>query len=121
MVVDASAVIAIPRQESIGARVAATLRSGTVLLMSSVTLTEVFLIGLKNGVTLSDAVALIEGMKIEIVPVYEALSVASAEVRHRYPIRFSDAVVYALAKAHDLPVLTLDAEFRKTDIALVSL
>ena len=60
-------------------------------------------------------------MDIEIVPVDATLAVAASVARVTYPIRFGDGFVYALAKARDLPILTLDAEFAKTDAKLVPL
>lgn len=52
---------------------------------------------------------------IRNVPTDESLAIETVEARHR----FGDAFVYA--KARGLPILTLDAEFAKTDAALVPL
>ena len=121
MIVDASAVVSLLKREATAPFVQSALEDAPLLLMPSVTLTEVALAGLKNGRAATVIVGWIAELGIEIVPVDEELASAAAEARHRFPIRFGDAFVYALAKARTLPVLTLDAEFAKTDVALVPL
>lgn len=121
MVVDASALVAVFKVEPTATQVENAIRKAQSLVMASVTLTEVLLAGLKAGIANPDTLALVRGFDIQIVPVDEALAVVSAEARHRFPIRFGDAFVYALAKARSLPILTLDAEFAKTDATLVPL
>lgn len=121
MIVDASALVALFKREPKASAIRAALGQGSALFMASVTLTEVALIGLKEGRSTTLTAEWVAELGIEIVPVDESLAVAAAEARHRFPIRFGDAFVYALAKARGLPVLTLDAEFRKTDAALVPL
>ena len=121
MVVDASALVAVFKVESKATQVEEAIRKAPTLAMASVTLTEVLLAGLKIGLSSADTTALVRAFGIEIIPVNESFAIASAEARHRYPIRFGDAFVYALAKARNLPILTLDAEFAKTDAALVPL
>jgi uncharacterized protein with PIN domain len=37
----------------------------------------------------------------------------------RYPLNRDDCFACALAKLEDCPLLTLDADFRKTDVAVV--
>ena len=119
MVVDASAVVSMLKGEITAPLIRGALTNAAELAMASVTLTEVALIALKLGKSADESAAYIVELGIEIVPVDEALAVEAAEARHRFPIRFGDAFVYALSKARDLPVLTLDAEFRKTDVLLV--
>ncbi len=113
MVVDASALVAVFKREPRAPAIRTALAGASVLFMSSVTLTEILLIALKDG--------RVAELDIEIVPVDETLAVVAAEARHRFPIRFGDGFVYALARARGLPVLTLDAEFRKTDAQMVPL
>lgn len=121
MVVDASAVVALFKEESTASLVEAILNQAGELFMPTVTLTEVALAGLEAGKSAATTAIKVRALGIEIVSVDEALAVASAEARRKYPIPFGDAFVYALSKARNLPVFTLDAEFAKTDAALVPL
>ena len=121
MVVDASAMVAVFKAESKGPAIRTVLEEATELVMASVTLTEVALAGLKIGVSALASAARVRAFGIAIIPVTEAQAINAAEARHRFPIRFGDAFVYALAKEREMPILTLDAEFAKTDAALVPL
>jgi len=122
MILDASPIVAVLKWESNGPSVEATIEeASSPLLMSSVTLTEIALAALKGGIALATARKLLEDLQVEIVSVDESQAILSAEARHRFPISFGDGFVYALAKVRDLPILTLDAEFAKTDATLVPL
>ena len=120
MIVDACAIIAVFKLEARAPEIKAILAAAPILLMSSVTLTECCLVLAREaGMSSDETRAAIENARIEIVGVDAEQAVLAAEGRRRYPIRFGDAFVYALSKARSLPVLTLDAEFRKTDVLLV--
>ena len=122
MIVDACAAVAYFDDEPTADMIEGILADAPLLLMSSVTLTECCLVLSRLGVrTPAQAREAIEAARIEIVPVDSEQAVLAAEGRRRYPIRFGDAFVYALARARNLPVLTLDAELRKTDVDLVPL
>ena len=121
MVVDASALVSLLKGEPSAPSVRRVIEGASRLIMSSVTLTEVLLIALKERRSSSVTQRWVAELQIEIVPVDETLAAMAAEARHRFPIRFGDGFVYALAKEHGLPVLTLDAEFAKTDVDLVPL
>ncbi|MGE3931835.1 MAG: type II toxin-antitoxin system VapC family toxin [Rhodospirillaceae bacterium] len=41
------------------------------------------------------------------------------EARHRLPLNFGDCFAYAHAKLLGVPLLTLDSDFLKTDLAAV--
>ena len=43
----------------------------------------------------------------------------AASARLRYPLNLGDCFAYALAKQEDCPVLTLDRDFRKTDVPVI--
>jgi ribonuclease VapC len=43
----------------------------------------------------------------------------AAEARHRFPLNLGDCFAYALAVAENVPVLTLDADFARTDIPVL--
>lgn len=122
MIVDACAAVAYFKNEPTATSIERAMMASDSLLMSSVTLTECCLVLSREGaMTPAKARTLIEAARIEIVPPDAAQAVIAAEARRRYPIRFGDAFVYALAQARSLPVLTLDTEFRKTDAMLVGL
>ena len=58
---------------------------------------------------------------LDIVPVDRVLASAAAHARSQYPINLGNCFAYALAKARSLPLLTLDSDFNKTDIQLVTM
>lgn len=119
---DASALLAVFLSEPHAPAVKAAIASAGTMLMSSVTLTECCLVLIRRaGFTATRARQEIEALRIEVVQVGTDQAVVAAEARHRYSIRFGDAFVYALAKERNLPILTLDAEFAKTDADLVPL
>ena len=43
----------------------------------------------------------------------------AASARLRYPLNLGDCFAYALAKDEACPLLTLDRDFRKTDLAVI--
>ena len=92
------------------------------LVMSSVTLAECCIVlERRAGLSAGESRTRIEALTIEIAPLNGAAAVIAADARLRFPIRFGEAFIYALAKERSLPILTLDAEFAKTDAALVPL
>ncbi len=98
------------------------LREAKSLVMSSVTLAEYCIVlGHRAGLASEVSHKKIEALAIEIAPLNRDAAVIAADARLRFPIRFGDGFVYALAKERGLPILTLDAEFAKTDAALVFL
>ena len=112
--------VAVFNREPTAPKVKAILAVAPVLLMSSATLTECCLVlALKVGMSSAETANELRAARVEIVPVDAEQAVLAAEARRKYPIRFGDPFVYALSKRRDLPVLTLDAEFRKTDVLLV--
>jgi len=44
---------------------------------------------------------------------------SAASARLRYPLNLGDCFAYALAKQEQCPVLTLDKDFRKTDVPII--
>jgi ribonuclease VapC len=56
---------------------------------------------------------------IRFVPPTVEHAALAAEARIRYPLNLGDCFAYALAKEQDVPVLTLDTDFRKTDLAVL--
>lgn len=122
MIVDAGPMVALALDEASAPAIRQALAKADLLLMSAPTLTEVCIVRYRRAGTLPEAtLADITAMDIKIVPVETSLAVAASVARVKYPIRFGDGFVYALAKERGLPILTLDAEFAKTDADLVPL
>lgn len=56
---------------------------------------------------------------IEFVAPDVAQSVLAARARVTYPLNFGDCFAYALAKSESATLLTLDTDFRATDVSLL--
>ena len=122
MIVDASALVAVFLLEPRAEALKAIIKGADSLVMSDVTLAECCIVlGRRAGLAPVDARTRIQALAIELVSLDATQAVTAAEARLKFPIRFGDAFVYALAKERNLPILTLDAEFAKTDAALVPL
>jgi ribonuclease VapC len=61
----------------------------------------------------------IEASSIRLVAPTAGQAEMAAAARHRYPLNLGDCFAYALAKQENSPLLTLDRDFRKTDIGVV--
>jgi ribonuclease VapC len=57
---------------------------------------------------------------IRLVPPTRLHAETAAAARLRYPLNLGDCFAYALAKHDDSPLLTLDLDFLKTDLDVVS-
>lgn len=56
---------------------------------------------------------------IRIVPPSQEQAEIAADARLRYPLNLGDCFAYALAKEEGIALLTLDRDFRRTDLELV--
>jgi len=56
---------------------------------------------------------------IRFVPPTTTHAALAAAARVRFPLNLGDCFAYALAKDEDVPLLTLDEDFRKTDLDVV--
>jgi ribonuclease VapC len=122
VVVDSSALLAILFAEPGAERVASILSTAEQPMMSAVNYTECLIRLLDrapSAATTFDHV--LAEFALEIVPVDRALANDAAQARLRYPINLGDCFAYALAKSRGVALLTLDADFGKTDVALVDL
>jgi ribonuclease VapC len=122
MVVDTSALLALLFGEPRAAQLAQILSTANQPIMSAVNYTECLIRVLDRA---PDAAETLEGVlaefDLEVVPVDRVLASAAALARLRYPINLGDCFAYSLAKARGLPMLTLDSDFKKTDIQLVAM
>jgi ribonuclease VapC len=122
MVVDTSALLALLFGEPQAGQLAQILTSANQPIMSAVNYTECLIRVLDRA---PDAAETLEGVlaefDLEVVPVDRVLASAAALARLRYPINLGHCFAYSLAKARGLPMLTLDSDFKKTDIQLVAM
>jgi ribonuclease VapC len=61
----------------------------------------------------------IESSSIRLVAPTPEQAETAAAARLRFPLNLGDCFAYALAKHEGCPLLTLDADFRKVDVAVV--
>lgn len=121
MVVDTSAILAVAFDEPHADWALGKIRTAaTVPKMSAVNLTEaLILFRSRKPATYLDMQAILVGL-VKIEPVSQVQAEVAAWARLRYPLNLGDCFAYALAKALDEPLLTLDSDFRHTDISVVS-
>ena len=57
--------------------------------------------------------------RIQFLPPDVAQARVAATARFQYPLNLGDCFAYALAKSQNVALLTLDTDFRKTDIQVL--
>lgn len=122
MILDASAVIAVFAGESNADRVAPLLYNGSQKWMSTVNAAEVLMFLSRSEIaTPAEGLKRLRILRLDLVPPDIATILLVAQTRDRFSISFGDRFCYALAKVRDEPILTLDADFARTDATLVPL
>lgn len=121
MVLDTSALVSFLMGESSSRWVKEKIEaSKTELVMSTVNLTETYLILCDRKPSLKKNISRI--LK-EFPCTYEAPtfedSLAAGEARLTYPLNLGDCFAYALAKRLDVPILTLDKDFKKCNVEVI--
>jgi ribonuclease VapC len=120
LVLDTSPLIALYVGEPSAAWVNDQLNATERLLMSTVNLTECLIILRQRKPTEADALAQqLLTSSIEFIPPDAAQASIAAAARLQFPPNLGDCFAYALAKVQDVPLLTLDGDFRSTDINVV--
>lgn len=121
MVVDTSALLALVFQEAHGSWVADQLQANREhLIMSSVNYAEVLILLHSRQPALAPTIrAAIERTSIAMVSSTPRQAEIAAAARLRYPLNLGDCFAYALAKDENCPLLTLDRDFRNTDVEVV--
>jgi ribonuclease VapC len=121
VVVDTSALLAILFNERHGAWAADQLQSAAeALLMSTVNYAELLILVADRQPALAGEIQeLIEGSSIRLVAPGAEQAAIAAKARLRYPLNLGDCFAYALATAEECRLLTLDRDFRKTDLDVV--
>lgn len=88
--------------------------------MSTVNYVEtLILVGDRFPRRVNEVRELINSSEIRIVPPTRHQAELAAAARLKYPLNMGDCFAYALAKEEDCPLLTLDRDFRNTDISVV--
>ncbi|MGH8532814.1 MAG: type II toxin-antitoxin system VapC family toxin [Gammaproteobacteria bacterium] len=121
MVIDASALLAVLLREPHGEWVVQTLeRHQGPLQMSAVNLTETLIIlaDRRKG-PLAVFEQQLYGAGITFVPTTILQAQIAAQARHSFRINLGDCFAYALAVTENLPILTLDADFRALDVPVI--
>ena len=122
MVIDTSALLASLFGENKGARVEEELNlTEELFLMSTVNLVEVLILLRDKQPTLFEELRQkVFELPIEYVPPTKRQADSAAKARHDHPaLNFGDCFAYALAKEEECPVLTLDGDFKKSDIEVL--
>jgi ribonuclease VapC len=122
MILDTSAVLAWLADEPSAEWVDAQLRStqATELRMSWVNVAELCMVSARIRAHATEAILrLLDEFDIERLAPDEAAVALAVEARSRFRINFGDCFAYAHAKLLDEPLLTLDADFLRTDLARV--
>lgn len=125
MIVDASAVIAILRDESDAKELAAAIEGSDVLRISAATYVEAAIVtdSNRNPLLSSSLDSFLRRASITIEPVTVEQARIAREAyrdygrgRHRAGLNFGDCFAYALAKEKGEPLLFKGDDFRKTDV-----
>jgi len=121
LILDTSAIAAVLFRERSGQRIIEIMQGGSELRMSTVNLAELLIIANHTG---KAGAAEVEELLLQAGVSFwapdETVSRMAASARARFPINFGDCFCYALAIREDDEILTLDAEFAKTDAKLVA-
>lgn len=125
MIVDASAIIAILRDEPDARELTSALESADVRRISAATYVEAAIVTDSNRSTLLSNLldSFLVGSRISIEPVTAEQARLAREAyrdfgkgRHRAGLNFGDCFAYALAKEKREPLLFKGDDFRRTDV-----
>ena len=120
MILDTSAVLSVAFREPSVTRVLAEVSRASRVLMSTVNLTETLIIFRhRKPETFAELFDELLASGVQFIPPDRTQAELAARARLLYPLNFGDCFAYALAKAQNLPLLTLDGDFRSTDIQVV--
>jgi ribonuclease VapC len=121
VVVDTSALLAVFFNEKAGPWVLDQLQANSgELAMSTVNYAEVLiLVQDRQPHAYREIQDAIETSSIRLVPPTQRHAEIAAAARLRYPLNLGDCFAYALAKEEDRRLLTLDRDFRRSDLKVV--
>lgn len=118
MVIDTSALLAIYFNEKHASWVVKHLSECTTdMMMSTVNLAEILILLKKHQPKLLESIReeLLQS-SITFVPPTAHHAQIAARARDQFPLNLGDCFAYALAYEEEVPLLTLDRDFKKTDI-----
>lgn len=121
MVVDTSVVLAVFFNESAGPWALDQLQKNRHdLQMSTVNYAEVLILIQDRQPRLFPEIrGKIEESSLRLIPPTAEQAEIAASARLRYPLNLGDCFAYALAKQEACPLLTLDRDFRRTDVKVI--
>jgi len=121
MIIDTSAIISLAFNEPTADWVEQQIARADRVLMSTVNLAETLIVLRARKSSVYDQLRFdLFNAGFQFVAPDAAQAEIAANARSMFPLNFGDCFAYALAKSTGLPLLTLDADFRKTDILVVS-
>jgi ribonuclease VapC len=120
VIIDSSSALAIYFNEPLGPWALDQFNRADRLLMSTVNLTECLLRirSLQPGKA-DQLEAELLGGEIEFIPPDKTQAILAARARLQFPLNLGDCFAYALAKTQGFPLLTLDRDFRSTDLQVI--
>jgi ribonuclease VapC len=123
MVIDTSALLAVFFNEHHGSSIAKILKEhAPELRMSTVNLTETLILIQDRQPQLFEGMrTMLLTSSIRFVPPDKSHVEIAADARMRLPLNLGDCFAYALAKSENCRLLTLDEDFKQTDLALVKI
>ena len=120
LVIDTSAILAIYFNEPHAQWAADQLARADRIVMSTVNLTECIIrLRDRQPADADDLEQRLLNSGIDFVPPDTAQAALAARARFDFPLNLGDCFAYALAKLENLPLLTLDLDFRAVDIPLI--
>ena len=121
MVVDTSILLAVFFNEKYGPWAVDQLQAHRQeLRMSTVNYAEtLILVEDRQPRRLGEIQDAIRASSIRLAPPVPVQAEIAAAARLRFPLNLGDCFAYALAKNEDCPLLTLDRDFRKTDLTVI--
>lgn len=120
MILDTSANLSVMLDQPHAQWVADQLAAAPIVRMSTVNLTECLIrLRDRNRADADQLIARFTAMPIDFIAPDRAQAELAASARLQYPLNFGDCFAYALAKTTNESLLTLDYDFRSTDIAVI--
>ena len=121
MVLDTSAILAVFLNEEHGPWALDHIQANRQhLLLSTVNYAQTLILAQdRQPKRIAELRSMIAESSVQLIPPDELQAEIAASARLRYPLNLGDCFAYALAKIERDAVLTLDSDFRKTDIDVI--
>jgi len=120
LALDTSPIISLYLGEPTSAWVLDQIQRADALRMSTLNLAECLIIlQQRRPEQFADLSRRLLTSSIEFIAPDTAQATLAADARMRYPLNLGDCFAYALARVQNLPLLTLDRDFRTTDLHVI--